>query len=182
MSSRGGKLSGVSARREHCTATVAFWTRSLIFRRVSNRNLYRVPHLNITAPKCSRMGFRKDKRRTSTEDSRPTPTFSPMTTSICPTATSRMKNLKRTAAATRSRDARMHQTHKHPKPLSPIARCRVHRSRHPKSKMTTSCSHLPPHIARFANPKHRAKHSPTRMGKIAIIRDMGAVTCVQCSL
>jgi len=48
--------------------------------------------------------------------------------------------------------------------------------------MMTGRSRLPPNIARFANPKHRPNGGPTRMGKVAIIRDMGAVTCVQYSL
>jgi len=45
---------------------------------------------NRTARKCFQMGFRKDKRRTSTEGSRPTPTLTPMTTTIYPTVTSKM--------------------------------------------------------------------------------------------
>ena len=34
----------------------------------------------------------------------------------------------------------------------------------------------------FSNPSHRPDDNPTRMGKFAIIRDMGAVTCVRYSL
>jgi len=46
---------------------------------------------NRTDCKCSQRGSPKDKRGTSMENSRPTPSLTPIITSICPTVTSKMR-------------------------------------------------------------------------------------------
>jgi len=54
------------------------------------RKLVRRCTSNLTVWKCSQMGCRRNKRGTSTEDSRPTPTLTQMITTIYPTVTSKM--------------------------------------------------------------------------------------------
>jgi len=109
----------------------------------------------------------------------PTPTLMPNTTTTCLTATSKMnplapkgkmKNLSK-ANETRNGDWRTRQT----KMLSPILRRWPRRVR---LKITTSQPHLPLNVPNFNDANHRPDDILTRTGNVAIIRDMGAVTCV----
>jgi len=133
------------------------------------------------------MGLRKDKRGISTEDSRPTPTLTPMTTTICPTVTSKMGPLvpKRKMKglpemmAPKCRAVRRAQSRKC---LSPHLR-KIRHDHHQmcvRFKMTTSEPQCPYICSKFlVNSYHRPENHLTRMGKVAIIRDVGAVTYVK---
>jgi len=149
---------------------------------------YRKPVLrcasNRMAPKCSQRGFRKDKRGISTENSRPTPTLTPMIMSICPTVTSKMgdfilerevKNLPKMMAP-KCRAVRRAQSRKclspHPRKIR-----HGHHQTYARFKMTTGEPQYPSNCSIFlANSYHRPENHLTRMGKVAIIRDIGAVT------
>jgi len=141
---------------------------------------------NRMAQKYFQMGFQKGKRGISTEDSRPTPTLTPMTTTIYPTATLKMGPL---FLKKKMRNL--------PKVMAPNYRVvcraqsrgclstRLQKIRHDRQqvymrfKMTTSEPRCPSNCSTFlVNSYHRRENHLTRIGKVAIIRDMGAVTCV----
>jgi len=109
------------------------------------RKLVRRCASNLTVWRCSQMGYRKNKRGTSTEDSRPTPTLTQMITTICPTVTSKMgppvlrrkiKNLPRMAAPNCRAIFGIHsRKYRSPRPRGV---CHGHHRMEATFKMTTS--------------------------------------------
>jgi len=167
----------------------------------NNRALNTVPYLsacgyqklvrrctsNLTVWKCSQMGYRKNERRTSTEDFRPTPTLTPTITTIYPTVTSKMdliflkrktKDLQKMAAPNCRATFGIHSREYH----SPHPR-KIYHGHHRMEatfKMTTSEPRYPSNCLTVpADPYHRPDNHLTRMGKVAIIRHVGAVTYVK---
>ena len=141
-----------SAPRERCTAIVALWTLFLTFHLVRDYGI-----ANSHTPRI-------------------------MTTSL--TVTSRIHSLERVkvnltkmGASQARKDLKIH---KHPKPMSPVVRRHVpRRSRqlrlmrtigHPLSSRWISVALL--------NSTYSANNHLSRLGKVAIIRDIGAVTYV----
>jgi len=142
---------------------------------------------NRVTLKCSQMELRKDRFGTSTGSSPPTSTPTPRITTTYPTATSKMDPIapKRT-------------TQKHQKttipgcPQVPGTRTRKYPQHRPwtihhsyqemraKSEMTRGQLRYPSDRPAFPDNLHfRPDNGSPRMGKVAIIRDVAAVTCVE---
>jgi len=141
------KLPDASDRRVRCTATVVFWTPFHTSPPVRDTGSVILHAFNRSAPKCSQIHFRKDRRGTSTRSYPPTATLMPSITTTSPTATLKMdslapkrkrKNLSK-ANATHSRGSRMPRTQKRPKLLSPIS-CR--QQKQVKPTIATGQPHL----------------------------------------
>ena len=118
-------------------------------------------------------------------DSPPTHTLTPNATTTYLTATSKMNRLapKRVmrnllkVTAIQNRDSRACQTQKRPTPLSSNPRHHAHcQLRQAGSKTMTGQPHLLSNLCSLTKPRHRPNNNLARMGKVAIIRDMGAVT------
>ena len=135
--------------------------------------------------KCSQMGFRKDRLGISTEDSPLTTALTSTTMTICPTATLKMgplvlkrKSLPKMTTPKRRAVLRV-KSREYRSPHSPEiyhGHCRAL----PTLKMMTSQPRCPLNCAISpANSYRRPDGHLTRMGKVAIIRDMGAVTYVR---
>ena len=116
----------------------------------------------------------------------PTPT--PRTTTTCPTVIlrtdpltpgRRKRNFKITAVEMESKDSTVRETHKHLKPLPPTTHRRAHRrSRQLRFRTVMGIPVFPCVFAALANSDHSAGDDLLRMGRVAIIRDIGAATCV----
>ena len=115
-----------------------------------------------------------------------TPT--PGTTTICPTVILRVdpltpgrrkRNFKMTVVEVGSRDSMVQETHKHFKPLLPTTHRRARRqSRQLKSKTVIGLSVFLSDCTGLVNSDHSAGDDLLRMGRVAIMRDIGAATCV----
>ena len=172
-----------SAPRERCTAIVVLWTRFLTFHLVRDSRIASNIS-NFATSKCSQRGFRKDKQRTSMMGSPLILSLTPRITTTRLTVTSRIHSLERMKVNLTKMTAPQTQKnlriHKHPKPMSPVVHRHVPRQSrqlrlriatgHPLSSRWTSVV--------LVNSIHSANNHLSRMGKVAIIRDIGAVTCV----
>ena len=140
------------------------------FSTCKQRNPPRCCASNDMSPKCSRMAFRKGKCRISTMDFLLTPSLtpSPMTTYLI--ATSRtMSSSSRMAIAIQTRTLRLEPPRSHDRGHKVQARLK-----------TTTCelflsnrSSSPPNL------HPRPGNCSARMGKVAVIGDMAAVTYVK---
>ena len=142
---------------------------------------------NRVTPKCSQMVFRKDKLGTSTGDSPQTPTPIPSITTTYPIATSRMdpiapkKSTQKHPKTTIPSRSQVPGTlaHKYPQ-QHPRAILHSYQQTRAKFEMTKGQLRYPSERPAFPDNLHfRPDNGSPRMGKVAIIRDMAAVTYVE---
>ena len=156
----------VSARPDRSTATVVFWIRSHIFPRVSHRSVHQCSTSDKTTKKYSQMDFQKDKRGTSTNDSPLTPSLTPIPTTTSLTVILKTRNLN-CCTVIRARK------------LPRLKLQRVYHSYH-KARMGLGIARqLRSLLNRLnfpANYTNRPHREFVRPGKVALIRDIAAVT------